>query len=180
MLSVGVFMVVAGKSGGSVVELTQALFGDVSTFISEKKIDEDKVKKYEAVLELIEKRRDYWAMNQELPPIDSIKIYGAYATLYGTLCGIARDLEIGIKKHENPKAAKEVYSILHNVTELIPKLERVHEMKRAPATLIGEIFDASRDLRKQAITRQYIQAGEIPNRIELIKQLREEVDLQMS
>ncbi len=115
-------------------------------------------------------------MNTALPPIDSIKIYGAYSTVYGTLYGIAKNLDLGIKRKENPKAAKEVYSILQNAVDLIPKLEKVTKEKKAPAQIISEIFDASRSLRRQAINKQIIQAGELPDRKKLIIELGEHIE----
>ncbi|OIO21798.1 hypothetical protein AUJ17_01300 [Candidatus Micrarchaeota archaeon CG1_02_47_40] len=148
----------------------------MSDFICERKIDEEKVKKYDQVLSVLEGRKECWAMNTALPPIDSIKIYGAYSTVYGTLYGIAKNLDLGIKRKENPKAAKEVYSILQNAVDLIPKLEKVTKEKKAPAQIISEIFDASRSLRRQAINKQIIQAGELPDRKKLIIELGEHIE----
>jgi len=164
------------KTEPSLVELTRELFGDLSDFICERKIDEEKVKKYDQVLSVLEGRKECWAMNTALPPIDSIKIYGAYSTVYGTLYGIAKNLDLGIKRKENPKAAKEVYSILQNAVDLIPKLEKVTKEKKAPAQIISEIFDASRSLRRQAINKQIIQAGELPDRKKLIIELGEHIE----
>ncbi|MCX6772510.1 MAG: hypothetical protein NTV88_01935 [Candidatus Micrarchaeota archaeon] len=170
----------ASKIDDSVVLLARALRSDLAEFISNKKIDEEKVQRYDAVLKILETRRNYWALNRELPPIDSIKIYGAYSTVYGTLCGVAHALNEGIQRKENPKAAKDVYSIVSSAIELLPKLEIVHRDKQAPSQFIADIFDSSRALRKQAISQQLIQAGEKPDRIELIKELRTELEEQLS
>ena len=170
----------AANSQESIVELARDLFSYVSNFISTKKIDGEKVGKYEKILKMLEERRDYWALNDELSPIDSIKIYGAYSTVYGTLCGVAYKLDLGIRRRENPKAAKEVYSVLSSAVELIPKLEMIHGDKRAPSQLISDIFQSSRSLRKQAISNQLIQAGETANGQELIKGLRAEIEAQLA
>jgi len=162
-----------------IVALMRELFGDVSDFIAEKRIDADKVRKYGEMLQLLEERRDHWALNKEMSPIDSLKIYGAYSTVYNTLYGVADALDLGIKRHENPKAAKEVYSILKDAMELLPKLEEVHNKQnksQIPTGLIGEIFDETRILRKQAISKRLIQAGEVQNRTELIKELIGEIE----
>lgn len=154
--------------------LVRGLFGDLSTFIETKHIDAEKVRDYVKALDLLEARRDYWALNKELSPIDSLKIYGAYATVYNTLYGVAKSLDLGIKRKENPKAAKEVYGIVSEATELITKLEKIDAQKnkaQIPSWLIGEVFEASRRLRRQAISKQLIQAGEIPNQKELSKEL---------
>lgn len=160
----------------SVVALTNELFGDLSNFIIDKKIDQEKVKKYDEVLAILEERKEQWALNPALSPIDSIKIYGAYSTVYSTLYGIGVALDLGIKRHENPKAAKEVYSILQNVVDLIPQLEKVTIEQKAPSQSIAEIFDASRALRRQAISKQLIEAGELPDRQKLILELSNHVE----
>ena len=175
-------MYVPAVENSQVVILTHELFGDLSNFITEKKIDTEKVKKYAKILELLDERKDYWAFNKDVAPIDSIKIYGGYSTVYNTLYGIAKQLDLGIQRKENPKAAKEVYGILKTTVQLIPKLEQVHAEKnksQIPAQAIAEIFHYSRDIRKQAISKQLIEAGEIPNRKELIKELTAELDLQL-
>jgi len=55
--------VAAANSQESIVELARDLFSDVSNFISTKKIDGEKVGKYEKILKMLEERRDYWALN---------------------------------------------------------------------------------------------------------------------
>ena len=169
-------------TNSKIVILTRELFEDVSNFIADKKIDSAKIKKYEKVLEILEARKKHWAFNRELSPIDSIKVYGAYSTVYGTLYGAAKALDLGIKRLENPKAAKEVYSLLNNAANLIPKLEKVHiEQNKSQISpqLIAEIFDDSRALRRQAISKQIIWIGEIPNRQKLITELQNEVETQL-
>ena len=176
-------MVKSSAGQGQVEQLARELFVDNVDFIERKHIDEEKIKKYDRVLQILEERRDYWALNKELSPIDSIKIYGAYSTVYGILYGVAEALDLGVKRKENPKAAKEVYSILHETTELIPKLERVHlekEKSKISSQLIAEIFDNSRFLRKQAISKQIIKAGEVANRKELVKELFSEIELNLT
>jgi len=168
------------SSKDSIVLLTKDLFGDLSDFISEKKIDAEKVKKYDEVLAILEQRKEQWALNPALSPIDSIKVYGAYSTVYSTLYGIGIALDLGIKRKENPKAAKEVYSILQNVVDLVPQLEKITSDQKAPSQAIAEIFDASRALRRQAISKQLIQAGELPDRQKLILELGEHLENDLS
>ena len=164
------------SSKESIVVLTKDLFGDLSDFILEKKIDKEKVKKYNEVLAILEERKEQWALNPALSPIDSIKVYGAYSTVHSTLYGIGIALDPEIKRKENPKAAKEVYSILQNVVDLVPQLEKITADQKAPSQAIAEIFDASRALRRQAISKQLIQAGELPDRQKLILELSGHVE----
>ena len=164
------------SSKESIVVLTKDLFGDLSDFILEKKIDKEKVKKYNEVLAILEERKEQWALNPALSPIDSIKVYGAYSTVHSTLYGIGIALDLGIKRKENPKAAKEVYSILQNVVDLVPQLEKITADQKAPSQAIAEIFDASRALRRQAISKQLIEAGELPDRQKLILELSGHVE----
>ena len=125
---------------------------------------------------ILEERKEQWALNPALSPIDSIKVYGAYSTVHSTLYGIGIALDPEIKRKENPKAAKEVYSILQNVVDLVPQLEKITADQKAPSQAIAEIFDASRALRRQAISKQLIQAGELPDRQKLILELSGHVE----
>lgn len=154
--------------------LIKELFGDLSSFIETKHINKEKVRNYEHVLDLLAARRDHWALSRDLAPIDSLKVYGAYSTAYNTLYGVAKRLNLGIVRQENPKAAKEVYGIVSETTELVAKLEKIDAQKdkaQVPSWLIGDVFEASRRLRRQAISNQLIQAGEVPNQKELSKEL---------
>ncbi|MCX6771688.1 MAG: hypothetical protein NTX79_06550 [Candidatus Micrarchaeota archaeon] len=158
----------------------EEVFVDNSDFISTGYIDPKKVKKFENVLDILDKRKSEWALSERLSPIDSLRIYGAYSTLYNVFYGISDHLDLGIKRKENPKAAKEVYPLIQDSLRLVALVENVNTLiknsKGQPSTdAIDDVFHLSRKLYSDAVFRRVILSGEIRNKDRLVERLGKEL-----
>ncbi len=107
------------------------LSGIVAKFIETKRIDPAGFEKFKEAIKSAEAKREYWALNEQIAPTQSVTVYGAYKVIYLSLSNILKTLQIGYQKKENPISAEKVMPVFEFLINLTRDVSVVDGMVRS-------------------------------------------------